>query len=404
MWKRRNGARVVGSVLSSSFGDLSSTTTSNEDIDSNDGDYVIGLLDSPKSRMLIVAKSPQTQYQNHEAKMANMRDTIKYLQHQLDLATDKIAALLLERGESAFLQEEKFASNLDSFTELVNRKLREVEFTKSLEAALRNVTAQTSVMLSERRDVQAELEGTTAIALATEIKMNEMLMSSMKQRKEIISTLKSIKNLIVFEGKKDDEEDDDNDVGGEEANSSCLAPLLLCWARPVEQPALIPLASFAKRGEAEDSNSEIFKELKDLYKALHRKVDEFNNNAATDVSEIDMLKSVISENTLKLARRAYEIETLKVQLNESKSLAAHTAAQHAELNALYMKVKVKLQKDVAETKAIAAAAEIAAEEQAEKHVLEKAELRAELICAISSYDNAIRKNAAELIEDNVARS
>ena len=72
-----------------------------------------------------------------------------------------------------------------------------------------------------------------------------------------------------------------------------------------------------------------------------------------------------------------------------------------ELNAFYTKVKVKLERDVAETKAIAAAAVVAAEEQAEKHILEKAELRAELITSMSSYDSMMRRNTTESIEDNL---
>ena len=94
MWRRRNGSRVKTSQRSN---DVSSTATS---IDSNDEDEVIGLTGSAKSTMLVVAKSPQIQFQSNEAQNANMKETIKYLQHQLDIATDRIAAFVVEKGES----------------------------------------------------------------------------------------------------------------------------------------------------------------------------------------------------------------------------------------------------------------------------------------------------------------
>ncbi len=398
MWKRRNGTRV--SVHSSSFGDLSSTTTSNEDLESNDDDEIT--LESPKSKMLIVAKSPQTQFHSHETQIMNMRETITCLQHQLDLATDRIAAFLLDKGESTVFLEGRVVGDVDSLTDSVNRKLREIQFKNSLETALRNVTAQASVMLAERRDMQAEVESTTAITLATEIRLSELMIASIKQKKEIISKIKAIQKLIIFENRRDDDDDDEeNEINNEERNSFCLQPLFRCLTKPAERLSPIPVTSSGKHREIEESDRGIFKEIKDLHNSLHRKLEEFNNNAATDVSEIDMLKSVISENTLKLTKREHEIEVLKVQLDENKSLMAHVTKQNVELNAFYTKVKVKLERDVAETKAIAAAAVVAAEEQAEKHILEKAELRAELITSMSSYDSMMRRNTTESIEDNL---
>ena len=185
------------SVHSSSFGDLSSTTTSNEDLESNDDDEIT--LESPKSKMLIVAKSPQTQFHSHETQIMNMRETITCLQHQLDLATDRIAAFLLDKGESTVFLEGRVVGDVDSLTDSVNRKLREIQFKNSLETALRNVTAQASVMLAERRDMQAEVESTTAITLATEIRLSELMIASIKQKKEIISKIKAIQKLIIFE-------------------------------------------------------------------------------------------------------------------------------------------------------------------------------------------------------------
>ena len=398
MWRRRNGTRV--SAHSSSFGDLSSTTTSNEDFESNDDDEI--MLESPKPKMLIFARSPQIQFQSHEAQISNMRETITCLQHQLDLATDRIAAFLLDKGESTVYLEGRVANDVDSLTDSINRKLREVQFKNNLETALRNVTAQASVMLAERRDMQAEVECTTAITLATEIRLSELMISSIKQKKDIISKIKSIQKLIIFENRRDDDDDEENEVNTEESNSFCSLPLFRCWTKPAERLSPIPATSSAKHREIEESGKGIFKELKDLHNSLHRKLEEFNSNAATDVSEIDMLKSIISENTIKLTKREHEIEILKVQLDENKSLMAHVTKQNAELNAFYTKVKVKLEKDVAETKALAAAAVVAAEDQAEKHILEKEELRAELISSLSSYDSMMRRSMTESIEENLA--
>ena len=408
MWKRRNGSRVIisskSSDTSSRSGDVSSTT-SNEDFDSYEEDDVIGVMGS----RVVSAKSPQVQFRNNEERTANMKETIKYLRHQLDVATDRIAAFVVEKGDLEIKGTIPDGANPDAVNDAVNRKLRDVQFKSSLETALRNVTAQSLVMLAERRDIQADLENTKALTAFAEAKMENMLAASIVQRTEILSKLKAIQKLIVFEERKESRDDVDyeRDYNTDDAVANfekftCLPPIFYCWRKPaiISEPTL-STSSSEKERYIQFSDYEIINEMRHLHNLLYRKIQEYNSNATLDAAEISMLKTVINENNQKLAKRGLEIEILRKELEESRTQAAHIATQHGELNAFFAKVKVKLQNDIAETEEKAAAAELAAEREAEKHIQEKAELRSEFQNAIMSLENMIRTNAVEASQETV---
>lgn len=349
MWRRRHGTRAA--IPSSPS---SSTSTSREDFDNdNDDDDVIGLMTSSKSTTLVAAQSPQVQYQCHEAQSVSMKETIRYLQHRLDIATDRIAAFAIEKGDITLTQKgiPTGETELDAVNDSVNRKLREVQFKNGMETALRNVTAQASVMLEERRDMQADLSAAKDFAVAAEKKLEDLVDITNRHKREILAKLKAMQKLIVFDRKyDDDEDDDDNDGTSDEANTSCMLALFNCWSPPkgTESSGNRHNLSAGEK-TAEHGSTEILLEIKELHKLLNRKVNEFHNNSNVDASAIDTLKATIVDNNRKLAKRGKEIESLKTKLDETTIEAANVATQHAQLTSFYAQVKSKLQVDINDT-------------------------------------------------------
>jgi hypothetical protein len=398
MWPRKHARPISRHGSNDNYGDLSSNSTTNEELDSNDDDEVNEDLEISSPKIIIMAKSPQTQFQNHEAQAANMRDTIKHLQHQLDTATDRIASFTLEKGQVPRGQNGKMIDGNDSLTESVNRKLRDAEYKKNLEASLRNVTAQAAVMLTERRDLHRELQTTKAITLATEAMMDAQVTSSLNQKKDILLKLKAIKSIIIFEDRAAGDDDDELDLLADDNKNNmgrcfCLPAIFQCWTNPVETPVQEAEKSSTEiERQIELSDNEILDEINRLYVSVARKLEECSNNAAMDLSEIETLKGVIAENTAKIAKKGHEIETIKGQLKDTKAQTTLMAKQQAELSAFYAKEKGKLQAEVAETKAASAAVEVAYDRQTERHSTEKLELRADFEYSVNNLESKLRKN------------
>lgn len=350
MWRRKPSSLNNRTNSTSQFGDLSSTTTTNEEFDSNDDDETRGDMELSNSKVLIVAKSPQNQFHNHEAQTANMKDTIKYLQHQLDIATDRIANFAFEKGEIPTGHRGRVLDSDEALNDSIGRKLREVQFKNNLEVALRNVTAQAAVMLTERRDLHRELQCTKAVTLATETMMNEQVITSLNQKKNILLKLKAIKSIIVFEDRSAEEEDEDEDLdaladdsNGTSARCFCLPSMLLCWPPPIEDATSKSEKSTTEaEKQIEMSDNEILDEMNHLYLSVNRKLEECSNNAATDLGEIESLREVIRENKLKITKRGHEIEALKGQLEETKAHTALMMRQQSESGKYHSKDRSRL--------------------------------------------------------------
>lgn len=396
MWQRKHARPINRHGSKPNYGDLSSNTTTNEELDSNDDDEIHGDLEISSPNIIIMAKSPQTSFQNHEAQAVNMRDTIKHLQHQLDIATDRIACFALEKGQVPRGQNGKVVDVNDSLTESVNRKLRDVEFKKNLETSLRNVTAQAAVMLTERRDLHKELQATKAITLATEAMMDAQVTSSLNQKKHILLKLKAIQSIIVFEDRAAGDDDDDPDLQADDNRNNmgrcfCLPSIFQCWPPPVETSIQETEKTTTEiERQIEQSDNDILDEINKLYVSVTRKLEESNNNTAMDISEIETLKGVIAENNVKISKKSHEIETIKAQLKDTKAQTTLMAKQQTELSAFYAKEKEKLQAEVAETRAASAAVEVAYDRQTERHSTEKSELRADF----EYSESKLRKNHA----------
>ena len=350
MWRRKPSGLNNHTNSTSQFGDLSSATTTNEEFDSNDDDETRGDIELSNSKVLIVAKSPQTQFHNHEAQTANMRDTIKYLQHQLDIATDRIANFAFEKGEIPMGHRGRVLESDEALNDSIGRKIREVQFKNNLEVALRNVTAQAAVMLAERRDLHRELQCTKAVTLATENMMNEQVITSLNQKKNILQKLKAIKSIIVFGDRsaEDEDEDEDLDALADDPNSTsarcfCLTSMLRCWPPPIEDAKnKIEKSTTEAEKQIEMSDNEILDEMNHLYLSVNRKLEECSNNAATDLSEIESLKELIRENKLKISKRGHEIEALKGQLEETKAHTALMMKQQSEVGMYHSKDRARL--------------------------------------------------------------
>lgn len=400
MWPRKHARPINRHGSKPNYGDLSSNTTTNEELDSNDDDEIRGDLEISSPKIIIMAKSPQTQFQNNEAQAASMRDTIKYLQHQLDVATDRIASFTLEKGQVPRGHNGKVIDGNDTLNETVNRKLRETEFKNNLEAALRNVTAQAAVMLTERRDLHKELQATKATTLATEAMMEAQVTSSLNQKRNILLKLRAIKSIIVFDdrGAGDEDDDQDQDLIADDAKNNmgrcfCLPSIFHCWPPPIETPSQDTEKSTTEvERQIELSDNEILDEINKLYLCVTRKLEECSNNTAMDISEIETLKGIIAENNLKISKKGHEIEAMKSQLKDTKAQTTLMAKQQAELTAFYAKEKGKLQAEVAETKAASAAVEVAYDRQTERHSTEKSELRADFEYSVSNLESKLRRN------------
>ena len=372
MWRRRN-ARLNNRTGNSHIGDLSSTSTTNEELDSNDEEETCGDLEISSSKVLIMAKSPQTQFHSHEAQTANMKDTIKYLQHQLDMATDKIASLMLDRGDHPIVQRRANADGTDDLNETVERKLREVQFKNNLETALRNVTAQAAVMLAERRDLHRELQHTKSITLATEARMDEQVASTLNQKKNILSKLKAIKSTIVFEDRAAVDDDEDLDINSDDPKNSsgrcfCLPPMFRCWPfTPDIPPDKKEISKTEKERQIAISDNEILDEMNRLYLSITRKLEECSNNATMDINEIETLRGVINDNNTKIAKRGHEIELLRGQLKDTKAQTNLMIKQQAELSAYRVKDKYDSQSLIGDAKSSLNSTDMNSAEQSDYH-------------------------------------